>query len=205
MAVFCQVGRPLPPHRHEFLSQHALSVRSVLQVHRVGGTAFSRRLTLLISAGWVPHRLWFVAELPRSRRGRVSGADVHNDFEDSPPARDAADPTDLLRSRLRGGRRHLPGDRPDEARQLTRDGRRRFRFRFPARDQTTEPRRQSPLRLPRDVAHALGQRLLAVEHLPPDPWNPLIRPRGFREQSPGVRIAGLGNPAAPDARSTRVF
>jgi hypothetical protein len=68
----------------------------VLQVRRVGGTAFYRRLTLLISAGWVPPRLWFVAELPRPRLGRVKGADVHNDLEGSPPGRDAADPTDLL-------------------------------------------------------------------------------------------------------------
>jgi hypothetical protein len=53
-------------------------------------------LTLLISAGWVPPRLWFVAELPRPRHGRLGGAEVLNDAEDSPPARDAADLTDLL-------------------------------------------------------------------------------------------------------------
>ena len=40
MAVFCQVSRPLPPHRCEFLSQHALSVLFVLQIRLVGGTAF---------------------------------------------------------------------------------------------------------------------------------------------------------------------
>jgi hypothetical protein len=28
--------------------------------------------TLLMSAGWVPPRLWFVAELPRPRHGRIS-------------------------------------------------------------------------------------------------------------------------------------
>ena len=40
MAVSCQMSRPLPPHRHEFSSQHALSVLSGLQVRLVGGTAF---------------------------------------------------------------------------------------------------------------------------------------------------------------------
>jgi hypothetical protein len=40
MAVFCQLGRPLPTHRHEFLSQHALSVLFVLQIRLVGGTVF---------------------------------------------------------------------------------------------------------------------------------------------------------------------
>jgi hypothetical protein len=68
----------------------------VLQIRLVGGTAFERRLTLLISAGWVPPRLWFVAELPRPRLGRIDAADVHNVAEDSPPGRDAAGLTDLI-------------------------------------------------------------------------------------------------------------
>jgi hypothetical protein len=41
MAVFCQVGTPVPPHpHHEFLSVPALSGLSVLQVRLAGGTAF---------------------------------------------------------------------------------------------------------------------------------------------------------------------
>ena len=40
MAVSCQTRRPLLPHRHEFSSQHALSVLFGLQVRLVGGTAF---------------------------------------------------------------------------------------------------------------------------------------------------------------------
>src|SRR5258708_29903176 len=42
-----------------------LVVLFVLQVRLVGDTAFYRRLTLLIFAGWLPPRLWFVAEPPR--------------------------------------------------------------------------------------------------------------------------------------------
>ena len=86
MAVFCQVSRPLPPHhRHECSCEPALSGLVVLQVRLVGDTAFERRLTLLISGvGYRPDcgssRSW-----PRSRRGHVDGADVHNDFEGSPP------------------------------------------------------------------------------------------------------------------------
>ena len=41
--------------------------------------------------------------------------------------------------------------------------------------------------------------------LAPDARNALIGPRRFGEQPPRVRIAGLGDPAAADARPTRVF
>jgi hypothetical protein len=57
--------------------------------------ALSRRRSRLSSAGWVPPRLWFVAELPPPRHGRIDRADVHNAPEDSPPDRDAADLADL--------------------------------------------------------------------------------------------------------------
>ena len=47
--------------------------------------------------------------------------------------------------------------------------------------------------------------LAGYEHLPTDPRHALIRPRGFGEQPPRVRIAGLRDPAAADTRPTRVF
>ena len=75
----------------------------VLQIRLVGGITFWRRLTLLISAGWVPPRLWFVAELPRPRHGRIDGADVHNVPEGSPRGRDAAGLTDLIAPRRYAG------------------------------------------------------------------------------------------------------
>ena len=51
-------------------------------------------MTLLISAGWVPPRRWFVAELPRPRHGRIGGADVPNEAPDVPDVDDEADGRD---------------------------------------------------------------------------------------------------------------
>src|SRR5437870_2249096 len=68
-------------------------------------------------------------------------------------------------------------------------------FRFAACDQAPKAGRQSELRLPRDRADGFRQRFLPVEHLPADARNALIGPGRFGEQSLGVRIARLGDPA----------
>jgi len=112
-------------------------------------------LTLLISAGWVPPRLWFVAELPRPRHGRIGDADVHNVSEGSPPARDAAGLTDLITASLRGRRGYLPCDRPDESREFPRDRGRHLRLGLAARYEFPKARRQAELGLPGDITHRL--------------------------------------------------
>ena len=106
-------------------------------------------------------------------------------------ARDAADLTDLIAASLRGRRGHLPGDRPDEAGEFTGDGGGDLRLRLAACHEFAEAGRQAELRLPCDVADRLRQRFLAIQHLSADAGDAWIRPRRFREQPPGVRIAGL--------------
>src|SRR5437867_2625604 len=101
--------------------------------------------------------------------------------------------------------RHLPGNRPDEPRELARNRGGDLWFGLPSRDQTPDARRQPELRVPRDVADDLRQRFLPVRMLASDPRNPLIGPRGFREQASHMRIAGLRDAAASDTRPTGIF
>ena len=105
---------------------------------------------------------------------------------------------------LRRGR-HLLRNRPDEPRELAGDRRRDLRLRLPAGYQALEAGGQPELGLPRDVTHDLRQPFLPVRMLASDPRNPLIRPRGFREQSSHMGIARLRDTAAPDIRPTGIF
>jgi hypothetical protein len=96
--------------------------------------------------------------------------------------------------------RHRARNRPDEPCQLAGDGRRHFGFGLATRDQLTEARRQSELGLPCDVADDLRQRFLPIRMLAPNPWNPLICPGRFGEETADVGIARLRNGAASDTR-----
>ena len=78
-------------------------------------------------------------------------------------------------------RRHLPRNRPDEARELTRDRGGDLGLGLPARDQAAEASRETELRLPREITHDFGQRLLPIRVLATNAGNPLIRSRRFGE------------------------
>ena len=78
--------------------------------------------------------------VPRARQLRdepQSGRYQTREYQQRQPSleRGAADQTDLIAASLRGRRRYLPGDRPDEPRELARNRGRHLGFRFPARDQ----------------------------------------------------------------------
>src|SRR5882672_6916580 len=95
-----------------------------------------RRLTLLISAGWVP------PDFCASRSCLTLGTDIAaeaaalNVLEGSPPGHRTAGTTDERRhpvraSPLRRRRRHLLRNRPNEARELARDRGGDLWFRLP--------------------------------------------------------------------------
>src|SRR5882672_12547627 len=108
-----------------------------------------RRLTLLISAGWVP------PDFCASRSCLTLGTDIAaeaaalNVLEGSPPGHRTAGTTDERRHPVRASPlrrwRHLLRNCPNEAGELARDRGGDFGFGLPARDQTPEPCSQPEL------------------------------------------------------------
>src|ERR1700746_1485136 len=111
--------------------------------------------------------------------------------------------TNLLRSARR--RRHVPGDGPDETRQLTGDRRRDDIGRFAAAGELAIARAQPQLSLPRDLADRPGLRLLPKPKLAADAGREAVTPSGLDQQPAGGAIAGLGEAAAFDARTARML
>src|SRR5262252_1653489 len=85
--------------------------------------------------------------------------------------------TGLLRSARR--RRHVPGDGPGEARQLTGDRRRDEIGRFAAAGELAIARAQSQLRFPGDLADRPGLRLLPKPKLAADAGREAVTPSGL--------------------------
>src|SRR6516165_7152916 len=111
--------------------------------------------------------------------------------------------TGFLRSARR--RRHVPGDGPDEACQLTGDRRRDDIGRFAAAGEVAIAGAQPQLRFPGDLADRPGLRLLPKPKLTADAGWEAIGPGRLDQQPAGGAIAGLGEAAAFDARTTRML
>src|SRR6516165_912711 len=111
--------------------------------------------------------------------------------------------TGLLRSACR--QRHVLGDGPDEARQLTGDRGRDDIGRLAAAGELAVARAQSQLRFPGDFADRPGLLLLPEPQLTADPGWEAIGPRRLDQQPAGRAIAGLGEAAAFDAGTARML
>ena len=156
MAVTCQVSHTLPVLT---IVRARPSVSRSSLLDRSGGTVCERRLTLLIFADWVPPDFCASRSCLTLGTDISAEADALNVAEDSPPAtvppnRSRNEHVMPRRCSPRRGR-HLPRNRPDEPRQLSRDRRRHFGLRFAPRDQPSEAGRQTELGLPRNITHDL--------------------------------------------------
>src|SRR6266566_1895899 len=99
---------------------------------------------------------------------------------------------------------HMPGDRPDEARQLAGDRSGDDIGRLGGPGEPAIARTQPDLRLPGDVADGPRLVLLPQQQLAAEPSREAVAP-GRPDQQPASRsIAGLGDTAAFDARAARM-
>src|SRR3989449_6264062 len=96
-------------------------------------------------------------------------------------------------------------DRPDEAQQLARDGGDRLLLGLALADQPAVTVVQPVLGLPSDRFDLLAQTLLALAQRPKDCRAVPIGPGGLTYDAAQVRVAGLGDGAAPGAAAARVF
>src|SRR6516162_9363519 len=111
--------------------------------------------------------------------------------------------TGLLR--LASRRRHVPGDGPNEACQLTGDRGSDDIGRLAAASELAIAGAQPQLRLPGDLADRLGLLLLPKPQFAADPGREAVGPGCLDQQPAGRAVAGLGKPAAFDARTARML
>src|SRR3982074_2981401 len=104
-----------------------------------------------------------------------------------------APPLDAITRGLRSAcrRHHLPGDGPNEARQLAGDRGGDDIGRLAGPGQPAIPRAQPHLPLPGDVADRLRLVLLAQQQLAAEPSGKTVAPRRLDQQPTGCSIAGL--------------
>src|SRR3954447_6713197 len=95
----------------------------------------------------------------------------------------------------RAGGLHLVGDRPDEARQLTRDCGSDHCRRLSRPGELAISPTQSFLRLPRRVANRAGQTLLSQQKLSADPCREPVAARGLDQHATCRAVPGLGDTA----------
>src|SRR6516162_4546418 len=111
--------------------------------------------------------------------------------------------TGLLRSARRW--RHVPGDGPDEARQLTGDRGIDDIGRLAAASELAIAGTQPQLRLPGDLADRPRLLFLSEPQLAADPGWEAVGPRRLDQQPAGRAVAGLGKAAAFDTRTARML
>src|SRR5215472_4623280 len=97
------------------------------------------------------------------------------------------------------------GDRPDKAHHLARNRGGDDGVRLVPRGEGAIAGAQAPLRLPGDVAHRLGQTVLACLHRRRQPRWAAIGPAALDEHSPCAVVAGFGDAALSALGPTRVL
>src|SRR6516164_1575100 len=187
---------------------------------KAGGAAVMTTVDHPLMRGFEPHDRWYVAELPRSSglrrigdpvdsaregspdRGRAPGLAWHSLLKDS-----LAPPLDGMMWFSRSARRdrHLPGDGPEEARQLAGDRSGDDIGRLAGAGELAVARAQPQLRLPGDRADCPRLRLLAEQQLTAETRRETVAPRRLDQQSTSGAVAGLGQTAAFDAGSARML
>src|SRR5216683_6075088 len=109
-----------------------------------------------------------------------------------------APPLDVITQFLRSARRrrHLPGDGPDEARQLAGDRGGDDIGRFAGAGEPAIARAQPDLPLPGDVADRPRLVLLPQQQLAAEPGREPVAPGRLDQQPASCSVAGLGDAAA---------
>jgi hypothetical protein len=108
-----------------------------------------------------------------------------------------APPVDAITSfpRSASPHRHLPGNGPDEARQLAGDRSGDDISRLAGPREPAIARTQPHLPLPGDIADRLGLVLLSQQQLAAYPGREAVAPGGLDQQPAGRAVAGLGETA----------
>ena len=141
----------------------------------------------------VDARVFLTATVPPALPGR-SGSDGS-----------LAPPLDVITRFSRSACRycHMPGDGPDEARQLAGDRGGDDIGRLAGAGEPAIARAQPHLPLPGDIADGPRLALLPQQQFAADPCREAVTPGGLNQEPAGGAVAGLGETAALDARSTR--
>src|SRR5215469_1570693 len=116
-----------------------------------------------------------------------------------------APPCDAITGKLcsAGRRRHAPSDGPDEARQLTGDRGSDDIGWLAAASELAIAGAQPQLRFPGDLADRPGLLLLPKPQFAADPGREAVGPGRLDQQPAGRAVAGLGEVATFDARTSR--
>src|SRR4029077_11507379 len=118
-----------------------------------------------------------------------------------------APPLDVITCLPRSACRHchMPGDGPDEARQLAGDRSGDDIGRLGSPGESAIARAQPDLPLPGDIADGPRLVLLPQPQLAAEPSREAVAPRRLDQQPASRSIAGLGDAAAFDVRAARMF